>query len=126
MSMNAGQVSAPLSPVLLETAGRVYRTIRWSTRRRDCLVIFIQGYPDPFNIPVDWLARGGCNTWRFVDYLMHRFVNEDGLLLNINDATGAAVNPDDAPMPGSYLFRSRDGSCRVQIVTLQYIRLTRA
>lgn len=69
--------------------------------------IFIQGFQDPFRIPLDWLDRGGDTTWAFVHYLLHLFVNEEGTLVAATEAEGFEIVMDAPAAAGQYLFRPR-------------------
>lgn len=52
-------------------------------------------------IPIDFLARGGDNTWSYVIHVVHQLVLErEGSIYQ----DGVSVHPELAPLPGIYIY----------------------
>ena len=104
-----GALSHSVDPALIETKGELYGTMSWNTNRRIAMEVSIQGYKQPFKIPLDWLDRGGNNTWAYIYYLLHLFVNEEGSLVDTTTREGIELVMEEPATAGQYLFRPRQG-----------------
>jgi hypothetical protein len=79
----------------------VYPLVQSSWRASPLVSVQIEGHDIPINVPVEFLARSGDNTWRFVKFIVNECVNETG---DVVQADGQLLPDEGVPRPGKYVF----------------------
>lgn len=105
-SMTVGEMTYALNPDLDTNIIEDYKNIYslWDHNRRNCLKVYISGYPKAFRIPLDWVQTSGLGDWSFVSDVVQVLVNEPGTLVKPIGRYGTPLAANEPLQSGEYVY----------------------